>query len=69
MENTFGNLNPVLFLLAGSQDVSVTLQNYSKAVADLIASLAMPLLDLPALRDQYTLAILPGHHRYALILF
>ena len=56
MENTSGNLDPLLFILPGDQDVSTTLDSYSQAVAKLIASSATPLLDLPALRDKYTLA-------------
>jgi len=55
-ENVSGNLDPVVFILAGDTDVPTTLDNYRKAVADLAARSAYPLLELPALRDQYTLA-------------
>jgi len=56
MENSSGNLDPTLVILPADQDLSTTLDNFQKAVAELIASSPQPLLDLPALRDQYTLA-------------
>ena len=56
MENTSGNLDPLLLFLSADQDLSATLASYSKAVADLVASSPTPLLDLPAIRDKYTLA-------------
>jgi hypothetical protein len=56
MENTSGNLDPVLFILPADGDLSATLQSYKDAVADLALNSANPLLDLPALRDQYALA-------------
>ncbi len=54
MENTSGNLDPVLFILPASVDLTATLQSYKDAVAELTRTSATPLLDLPALRDQYT---------------
>jgi hypothetical protein len=56
MENTSGNLDPVLFILPASVDLSATLQSYKDAMAELTRTSTNPLLDLPALRDQYTLA-------------
>jgi hypothetical protein len=56
MENTSGNLDPVLFILPASADLPATLQSYKDAVAQLANTSANPLLDLPALRDQYSLA-------------
>ena len=56
MENTSGNLDPVIFILSADGDLSATLQSYKDAVADLALNSANPLLDLPALRDQYALA-------------
>jgi len=56
MENSSGNLDPTLAILPADQDLSTTLDNFQKAVAELISSSPQPLLDLPALRDQYTLA-------------
>jgi hypothetical protein len=56
LESTSGNLDPILSILPGDQDLSATLEGYRKAVADLVANSPQPLLDLPALRDQYTLA-------------
>ncbi len=56
MENTSGNLDPLLFILPGNQDPSATLDSYNKAAANLLNSSATPLLDLPALRDKYFLA-------------
>jgi Neurotransmitter-gated ion-channel ligand binding domain len=56
MENTSGNLDPVLSILPASVDLSATLQSYKDAMAELTRTSTNPLLDLPALRDQYTLA-------------
>jgi hypothetical protein len=56
MENTSGNLDPVLFIVNADQDLSALLASYSKAVADLVTSSPTPLLDLPALRDKFALA-------------
>jgi hypothetical protein len=56
LENTSGNLDPILSILPGDQDLSATLESFRAAVADLVATSPQPLLDLPALRDQYTLA-------------
>jgi len=56
MENSSGNLDPFLAILPVSKNLSTTLGNFQKAVAELVASSPQPLLDLPALRDQYTLA-------------
>jgi hypothetical protein len=56
MENTSGNLDPILSILPAGDDLAATLESFQKAVADLAASSAYPLLDLPALRDEYALA-------------
>ena len=56
MENTSGNLDPIVFILPANQDLSATLESYKKAAADLVASSPTPLLDLPALRNKYFLA-------------
>ncbi len=56
MENTSGNLDPILSILPGDINLPATLESYKKALADLIATSANPLLDLPALRDKFTLA-------------
>lgn len=56
MENTSGNLDPFLCILSTDSNLATTLQNYKTALADLIANSPNPLLDLPALRDKYTLA-------------
>jgi Neurotransmitter-gated ion-channel ligand binding domain len=56
MENTSGNLDPVLSILPADENFLATLENFKIAVADLVASSETPLLDLPALRDQYSLA-------------
>ena len=56
LENTSGNLDPILSILPGDQDLSASLESFRKAVAELVATSPQPLLDLPALRDQYTLA-------------
>jgi hypothetical protein len=56
MENTSGNLDPILSILHADNDLAATLESFKKAVADLIASSPQPLLDLPAVRDLYALA-------------
>jgi Neurotransmitter-gated ion-channel ligand binding domain len=56
LENTSGNLDPVLSILPADENFLATLENFKIAVADLVASSETPLLDLPALRDQYSLA-------------
>src|SRR4030042_4987658 len=56
METPSGNLDPVLFILSADGNLSPTLQSYKDAVADLALNSPNPLLDLPALRDQYALA-------------
>jgi hypothetical protein len=56
MENTSGNLDPILSILPADKNLATTLESYKKAVADLITTSANPLADLPALRDKYTLA-------------
>jgi len=55
MENRSGNLDPILSILP-ADDVAARLESFQKAVTDLVASSAYPLLDLPALRDEYALA-------------
>lgn len=56
MENKSGNLDPILSILPGGDDLAATLERYKKELADLIAGTTYPMLDLPALRDKYTLA-------------
>jgi len=56
METTSGNLDPILAVLPADDALPATLESFQKAVTDLVASSDYPLLDLPALRDQYTLA-------------
>ena len=56
MENVSGNLDPILSILPADGDLTATLDSFRKEVADLVANSDQPLLDLPALRDQYTLA-------------
>jgi hypothetical protein len=56
LENTSGNLDPILSIISGKQDLSDTLESFQEAVADLVANSPQPLLDLPALRNQYALA-------------
>ncbi len=56
MENRSGNLDPILSILPADQDISTTTESFRKAVADLVATSPHPMLDLPALRDQYALA-------------
>jgi hypothetical protein len=56
MENSSGNLDPFLSILPADENLSTTLGNFQKAVAELVANSQQPLLDLSALRDQYTLA-------------
>ena len=56
MENISGNLDPVLAILPADENFTATLDNFKKAVAELVANSSQPLLDLPALRDQYSLA-------------
>jgi hypothetical protein len=56
LENTSGNLDPILSILPADENFSATLESYKKAVEELVANSSQPLLDLPALRDRYTLA-------------
>lgn len=56
MENGSGNLDPILAILPDDENLSATLESFQKAVAEIATSSVYPLLDLPALRDQYTLA-------------
>ena len=56
LENTSGDLDPILFILPGGQDPSKTLAAYRQAVARLLASAPSPMLELRALRAQDTLA-------------
>jgi hypothetical protein len=55
MENTGGNLDPIVAILPTGVPPAITLNNFSKAVADLLQSSTQPMLDLPAIRDQYSL--------------
>jgi hypothetical protein len=56
MENTSGNLDPILSILSGDTNLLATLESFQKDVANLIATSANPLVDLPAIRDKYSLA-------------
>jgi hypothetical protein len=56
MENISGNLDPILSILPDNGNLSATLDSFRKDVAELVAASPQPLLDLPALRDQYSLA-------------
>ncbi len=56
MENTSGNLDPILFTLAADQNLADTLASFQAAVTELAASADYPLGELTNLRDQYTLA-------------
>jgi len=56
MENTSGNLDPILSVLPADENFAATLKSFQTAVAELAASSTQPLLDLPALRDHYSLA-------------
>ena len=56
VENSSGNLDPVLVILPADENLSPTYESFKKDVAELLASSANPLLDLPALWDQYFLA-------------
>jgi hypothetical protein len=56
MENTSGNLDPILSILPADENLAATLESFKQAVTELAASSVQPLLDLPALRDQYALA-------------
>jgi hypothetical protein len=56
MENSSGNLDPVLAIMPYDENLSATLDSFKKAVAELVATSTQPLLDLPALRDKYSLA-------------
>ncbi len=56
MESTSGNLDPILSILPVEGTTSATLEDFKKQVAELAATSTQPLLDLPALRDQFALA-------------
>ena len=56
MENTGGNLEPIVAILPYKATPSTVLQEYQNDVATLAANSAQPLLDIPALRDKYFLA-------------
>lgn len=56
MENSSGNLDPIISILPADENLSATLEAYKNAVTELAASSAHPLLNLPALRDQFWLA-------------
>ena len=56
LENTSGNLDPFLAVIPASNSLSEMLASYQKDLQDLIANSPQPLLDLPALRDEYLLA-------------
>jgi hypothetical protein len=56
MVNTGGNLDPFLSVVSQDEALAANLQEFKDEVAQLIATSPQPLLDLPALRDEYTLA-------------
>jgi hypothetical protein len=56
MESTSGNLDPILSILPADENFSATIESFKKAISDLVASSDYPLLDLPAIRDEYSLA-------------
>ncbi len=56
MENTSGNLDPILSILPADDNFSATMAEFKNALAELVATSDNPMLDLPALRDEYTLA-------------
>jgi hypothetical protein len=55
MENYSGNLDPIIGIMPYDQDLSSVLERFKNDVANLVASSATPLLDLPAIRDKYFL--------------
>jgi hypothetical protein len=56
MENTGGNLDPIVAILPVKANPATVLQDYQKGVAELAATSTQPLLDIPALRDKSFLA-------------
>jgi hypothetical protein len=56
MQNTSGDLDPILTLLPTGSDLAKTLADYRKEVDNLLATSPQPLLDLPPVRDKYSLA-------------
>jgi hypothetical protein len=56
MQNTSGNLDPALAIPPTDKEPMTVLTEYRQGVADLIATSAQPLLDLPKLNDQSFLA-------------
>ncbi len=56
MENTSGNLDPVLAIPPTDKEPMAILTEYRQAVADLVATSTQPLVDLPALNDRSFLA-------------
>jgi hypothetical protein len=56
MENTSGNLDPILTVLSADEDLAANLESYKNALSELIANSPQPLVELPALRDKYALA-------------
>ena len=56
MENTSGNLDPILSILPANDYFSATMEEFENEVAELVATSEYPMLDLPALRDEYSLA-------------
>ncbi len=56
LENTSGNLDPVLAIPPTDKEPMAILTGYRQAVADLIATSTQPLLDLPVLNDESFLA-------------
>jgi hypothetical protein len=56
MENISGNIDPFLSILPRDEATRENLEKFREAIAELAATSATPLLELPALRDQYALA-------------
>ncbi len=56
MENRSGNLDPILSILQDDGNLAAKLESFKEDVAELAATSDYPLIELPALRDQYALA-------------
>ncbi len=56
MENRSGNLDPILSILQDDGNLAAKLESFKEDLAELAATSDYPLIELPALRDQYALA-------------
>jgi hypothetical protein len=56
MENKSGNLDPILSIISADQNLSSVLDSYKQALLELVETSPNPMIDLPALRDKYSLA-------------